>query len=320
MRSTLPSRREVLKRAARATGWGAAVGLLSVPWNQSRAEDAERPPRMKYAICNETFGDWPMEKALAFAAECGYRGIEIAPFTIGENVADVSAKRRSEVRRLVERAGLEVVGLHWLLAKTTGYHLTAADAQVRHKTAEYFGELARFCGDLGGKVMVLGSPRAAQPGPRHDEGRGDEIRRGGASRAAPAWEKAGVVLALEPLAAVETNFLTTAAEAMELVALVGSPRCRLHLDCKAMAASESAPIPDVIRKYRNDFVHFHANDTNRQGPGFGTLDFVPILAALREIGYRGWVSVEPMIFSAGPERIARESIQYLQRCERAGGT
>ena len=125
-------------------------------------------------------------------------------------------------------------------------------------------------------------------------------------------------MALEPLAAVETNFLTTAAEAMELVARVGSPRCRLHLDCKAMAVGESTPIPELIRKYRHDFVHFHANDTNRQGPGFGELDFVPILAALREVGYRGWVSVEPMIFSAGPERIARESIQYLQRCELAG--
>ena len=38
---------------------------------------------MKYAICNETFLDWPFDKAFAFARDCGYTGIEIAPFTIG---------------------------------------------------------------------------------------------------------------------------------------------------------------------------------------------------------------------------------------------
>ena len=173
---TLPTRRDVLKRVARATGWGAALSLFLVPSGQGRAADAERPPRMKYAICNETFGDWPLEKAFAFAADCGYRGIEMAPFTIGDRPAEVSSTRRSEVRRLVERAGLEVVGLHWLLAKTTGFHLTTPDAQVRRQTAEYFGELARFLRRPGRQGSRPGLAPAAQPGPGHDERRRDEIR------------------------------------------------------------------------------------------------------------------------------------------------
>ena len=72
---------------------------------------------MKYAICNETFGDWPREKAFAFASECGYGGLEIAPFTLAPDVKEVSKSLRDQVRGEAESTGLEIIGLHWLLAK-----------------------------------------------------------------------------------------------------------------------------------------------------------------------------------------------------------
>ena len=98
---------------------------------------------MQFAICNETFQDWPFEKAFAFARECGYAGVEIAPFTIADDVKDISPEKRQEVRRGAEDAGLEVIGLHWLLAKTEGYYLTSPEASVRRSTVEYLRELAR---------------------------------------------------------------------------------------------------------------------------------------------------------------------------------
>src|SRR5262249_5230181 len=114
---------------------------------------------MKYAICNETFQDWPFDRAFAFARECGYTGIEIAPFTLARYATDVSPAQRSLVRKQAVSAGLEVVGLHWLLAKTEGFYLTSPEASVRHRTADYLAELARLCRDLGGSVLVLGSPQ-----------------------------------------------------------------------------------------------------------------------------------------------------------------
>src|SRR5262249_25311014 len=113
---------------------------------------------MKFAICNETFLDWPFEKAFACARQCGYSGIEFAPFTMDADARRISPERRREVRQQAASDGLEVVGLHWLLAKTQGFHLTSPDAGVRRATSDYLRELAQLCRDLGGSLMVLGSP------------------------------------------------------------------------------------------------------------------------------------------------------------------
>ena len=268
---------------------------------------------MKFAICNETFRDWPIDKGFAFAAECGYTGVEIAPFTIAPDVREITAGQRAEVLKAAGAAGLEIIGLHWLLAKTEGLHVTSPDSAVRRRTAEYLKELARFCADLGGRLMVFGSPQQRNLTAGVDAKQGMEHAEEVLSWVLPVLEQNEVTLAVEPLGPEETNFLVTTAEAVGLVERIGSPHVRLHLDCKAMA-TESIPIPDLIRTVRQLLAHFHANDPNRQGPGFGTLDFRPIFQALGEIDYGGWVSVEVFDYSPGVENLAKGSIDYMQDC------
>jgi sugar phosphate isomerase/epimerase len=129
----------------------------------------------------------------------------------------------------------------------------------------------------------------------------------------PVLEDLDVTLAVEPLGPAEGDFLRTADLGARLVEMVGSTHCRLHLDCKAMS-SEATAIPEIIRRHAATLVHFHANDANRLGPGFGEIDFVPIFETLGAIDYRGWVSVEVFDYSPGVERLARESIEYMQGC------
>lgn len=304
------SRRALLQHATAGLAATASGRLLTA----AEPKQASRPSTWKYAICNETFPDWPQARIFQFAADCGYRGVEIAPFTIDPDVRKVSAATRAQLRQHAEQARIELVGLHWLLARTEGFHLTSPDAGIRRQTAAYLVELGRFCRDLGGKVMVFGSPKQRNllPGISRREGTkyAVEVLRS----VTPALAELGVIVALEPLSPRTTNFLTTAAEAVELAALVDSPNCRLLLDCLAMN-SESAPAPDLIRKYGSWLVHFHANDRNSQGPGMGDLDFAPMFRALHDVDYRGWISVEVFDTSPGGEAIARRSIEYMQRVE-----
>jgi sugar phosphate isomerase/epimerase len=268
----------------------------------------------RYAICNETFGDWPLNKACDFAAECGYSGIEIAPFTLAPLATDLSAQARGDLRRTIARSGLDCVGLHWLLAKTEGFHVAHPEADVRGRTVDYLGELARLCHDLGGRVLVFGSPKQRSLLPGVTPERAVDHIHEVFSRLVPVLEATDTVVALEPLSPVETDVLTTAAETCRLIERIGSPHIRLHLDVKAMA-SEETPIPEIIVASARHLEHFHANDVNLQGPGFGAVDFAPIFGALDEVRYAGWVSVEVFDYAPGPERLARESIDYMRRVE-----
>jgi sugar phosphate isomerase/epimerase len=273
---------------------------------------------IRYAICNETFGDWPLAKACDFAASCGYSGIEIAPFTLAALATDLPAAARGEIRRTIARAGLDCVGLHWLLAKTEGFHVAHPDADVRSCTVDYLGELARLCHDLGGRVLVFGSPkqRSLMPGVSPEQAV-DHIHEV-FSRLVPVLESTDTVVALEPLSPAETDVLTTAAETRRLIERIGSQHVRLLLDVKAMA-SEELPIPEIIVGSARELEHFHANDVNLQGPGFGGVDFAPIFSALDEVRYAGWVSVEVFDYAPGPERLARDSIDYMRRIEESLG-
>jgi sugar phosphate isomerase/epimerase len=269
---------------------------------------------MRYAICNETFEGWEHPRVCRFAADQGYTGLEIAPFTLAPRITDVSLERRKELRRQAEDCGLRIMGLHWLLAKTEGLHLTSPDEKVRQQTADYLGELARACRDLGGELMVFGSPAQRRIPAGATKAQAMEYAADTFRRAASSIADAGQKLCLEPLAPPEADFINTCAEGAELLDRIDHPNFVLHLDVRAMS-SESVPITELIRRHVSRTGHFHANDPNKRGPGFGKVDFVPIFRALNEAGYQGWVSVEVFDYSPDPETIARESMRYMRRCE-----
>jgi sugar phosphate isomerase/epimerase len=269
----------------------------------------------RYSICNETFGDWPLERACEMVAGCGYAGLELAPFTLAPLASDLTAADRTRIRRTIESAGLECVGLHWLLAKTTGMHLTVGDAEVQNRTRDYLIALVQLCSDLGGNIMVLGSPmqRNFPATMTHVMAMDNAAKL--LSQVVPALEKHDVRLAIEPLGPQEGNFLNHAFQARELIEKIGSPNVKLHLDVKAMS-SEGTPIDSIIRDHADIMIHFHANDPNRLGPGMGDVDQRPIFEALKQVDYAGWVSVEVFDYSPGVDRILGESMaNMLAVCE-----
>jgi sugar phosphate isomerase/epimerase len=276
---------------------------------------------MKYAFCNEMFGDELFEQVWPEVAKLGYTGVEIAPFTLWKedehfDARSVPAFMRQKVKKVAADSGLDVVGLHWLLAKTSGFYLTSPDAKVRSATADYIKALVELCADLGGTIMVLGSPqqRNLLPGVGYNDA--EQYAAQVLRAAMPSCEERGVAIALEPLGPAEGDFMLTAETGIRLAKLVDSPNCKLHLDVKAMS-SEPDSIPIIIERSKDWMVHFHANDPNLLGPGMGNVEFGEIFQTLHDIKYDGWLSVEVFKYEPSPMEIARRSIEYMRKMEQA---
>jgi sugar phosphate isomerase/epimerase len=268
---------------------------------------------MKFGICSEIFKDWnDFGRTAAFVKEVGYDGIEVAPFTFEPYVTDISAATRTDIVKAAKAVDLDILGIHWVLIGPEGLHLTSPDKATRDRTAQYLRDLAHFGGDIGGKVMIFGSPkqRNLMDGVTYEQASDYAVEV--FESALPVFEERGVTICMEPLSTKETDFCETAAKTVALIDRIDHPNFRLLLDTKAMTTDDDTR-PNLIKRYASYLAHYHANDANLEGPGFGDVDFAPIFEALKEAGYDDYVSVEVFKFDPGPERIARESLAYMKQ-------
>jgi D-psicose/D-tagatose/L-ribulose 3-epimerase len=269
---------------------------------------------MRIALCNEVLQPMPFAQQCAWAAAAGYDGLEVAPFTLSDAPHQMIAQERAAIRRAAADAGIAITGLHWLLLTPKGLSITSPDDAVRARTVEVMRRLVDFCADVGGKVLVHGSPgqRAIPAG----ETRETAIARArdAFARVADEAQRAGVVYCIEPLATTETPVINTIAEAAALVDAVGSPGLRTMVDCSAAARMEQEPLAAVIDRWlpTGRIAHVQVNDPNRRGPGEGELRFAPILAALTRNGYEGVVAVEPFKYVPDGQACAARAIGYLR--------
>jgi len=268
---------------------------------------------MKFGICNELFENWDFADICRTVKAIGYDGLEIAPFTLAPRITDVSPAQKAELFNIMADQGLECIGLHWLLAKTEGFYLTTPEKTVRDATLAYLQALARATADLGGKIMVFGSPKQRDllPGVSYEDAMSyaEDVF----ARLVPTLAERDVTLCLEPLAPSETNFLNTIDQANVLIDRIGHPNFRLHLDVKAQSSETGTTVPELWAKHGAAARHAHAQDVNLKGPGMGEVDFGPIVQSLASSGYPGYLSVEVFDFTPGAENTARISLETLKR-------
>jgi sugar phosphate isomerase/epimerase len=255
-----------------------------------------------------------LQRQCELAARLGYDGLEIAPFTLSPSPQEISTAEAGKIRSTVEASGLVVTGLHWLLVKPEGLSLTDPDAAVRTRTLEVMTRLTALCAELGGAVLVHGSPKQRQIAPGETPAIALARLQDGLAEVALAAAKTGVTYCIEPLSRQETPVVNTLAEAAELVRAIDHPHLRTMIDCSAAGLTETESIASLIDRWLPTglIAHVQVNDPNRRGPGQGDMKFASVLAALKRHHYAGTIAVEPFDYLPDGPGVAAFSAGYLR--------
>ncbi len=269
---------------------------------------------MKIALCNEVIRELEFPAQCRLAGILGYDGLELAPFTLAENPHLLSAQERNQLRQTAEEAGIEIVGLHWLLLTPKGLSINSRDTGIRQRTVEVMRGLIGLCADLGGKILVHGSP-AQRNIPTDDDPQDAWFRaRDTFAAIAADAEAAEVIYCLEPLSTEECNFINSVADAVTMVEAIGSPAIKTMVDHRAASLAEKETVADLLDRWLPTGLvkHVHVNDTNRRAPGQGDSHFTPLFEALRRNAYSGVVSVEPFDYVPDGQSAAAIAIGYIR--------
>ncbi|WP_340149090.1 sugar phosphate isomerase/epimerase family protein [uncultured Sneathiella sp.] len=268
---------------------------------------------MLLSLCNEVLRDYPFPDQCRIAAALGYKGLEVAPFTISDDPFSITDADAAEHRRIAEDHGIEITGLHWLLVAPAGLSLTTDDKELRGKTLALLQHLIELCAGMGGSVLVHGSPKqrllsqAATPEGARDNASDCFERIASWSRAA------GVTYCLEPLSRNQTDFVNTVDEAAVIVDAVNSSAFKTMIDTSSAGLTEEQPVDALVRQWlpTGRVAHIQVNDTNQRAPGQGENKFTPVFQALKDVGYDGIVAVEPFVYEPDGVTTAAVAAGYI---------
>ncbi len=239
------------------------------------------------------------------AKALGFDAIEVFPPSQLPDSLDVV-----ELRMRVEEHGLALAavgtGAGWLQQRLT---LCDPDAIPRRKARDFVRGIIDVAGQFGAPA-IIGSMQG-----RHGAGIDAVTARGYLAEALEDLgehaRQYGVPLLFEPLNRYETNMVNTLDAGVALLRSLSTKNVRLLADLFHMNIEE-ADMAAALQGARGFVGHVHFVDSNRRADGLGHIDYAPIVAALREIGYDGFASAEALPYP-DPEAAARQTISAFRR-------
>ena len=221
---------------------------------------------------------------------------------------DPAALDWNTVKKTAERYGLTIpLVCTGEIFGQLGLSFAHRDESIRHAAIERVKEIISFAGYLGANVNIgrvrgqYAADIAKEQSYHWSVAAFQEI--------STHAEKKNVKIALETVTIMQTNFVNTLEEGVQLVQDVNHPNFGLMMDVFHLNLEEKN-IYDAIWKYQKHNLHVHLADNNRRYPGQCGLDFSKIIQCFQNAGYNGAFSTE--IFQIpDQEKAAEGAMSYL---------
>ena len=266
---------------------------------------------IKTAICNELFGEMSFQESCDMTAAHGFKGIEIAPFTLFGDVTSISPDTITMIKNALNNSGLEFAGLHWLFVKPENLHITSPDKLTRKRSWDHLKRLLNLSGELGGGNLILGSPKQREAVGISVSDAWDYMEEGFRGVADTAAECNSIVC-LEALASADTNVINTLKESNKMIQRVGRDSICGMFDFHN-CSDETDSWAELIREFTSIIKHVHLNTTEGGHPkADDTGRYSESFSVLKDINYNGWVSLEIFTIPENTEQVLSETAAFLK--------
>jgi sugar phosphate isomerase/epimerase len=274
---------------------------------------------IKLGFSTNAFKRNSLQEAIKAIAETGYAGVELMADVPHAYPPSFDSAARLKIRHLIDSLGMTVSNINafTLFALGDTYHPTwiEVDERKRELRIEHSMACIELAAEMDCRTMSIqpGGPVIGATEPREVlERRFAE----GLERLVDLTERKNVTIAVEPEPGL---LIQTAAEYLEFKKryFADEPRIRMNCDIGHLFCVGEDPAT-VIRQMPAEIAHVHLEDigANRVHqhltPGKGAIDFRSIFAALGEIGFGGWVTVELYPYETTAAGVARKAMEYLR--------
>ena len=273
----------------------------------------------KYAFNTWVYSSFPcwvpsysLDETIRRVAAIGYDGIEIGCAAPHAWPAHLSKARRKEIRSLMSDVGLKPVSLLPAPGGGPGNNPASLLAEERASTIAHYKEVVDLARDLGAeRVLYICGWRSHGVGLEQAW----EWTRGALGEIAAYAKDAGIGISIEPTSA-DSNLIDTPGQALQLRSEIDLPNVKVMFDTyHALYRNEVSS--DYVFEMAEHLDHVHFADTNRLPPGEGAVDWHGVMAALKQIGYRGYLTMEAGFNTRAvePDRVARSALTFLKSIE-----
>ena len=244
-----------------------------------------------------------LEDGCRRAASLGFDAVEIFPPSAG-------AVNKSNLRELLDQHALRLAamgtGAGWLLRKLS---LTNPDPAIRTQAKHFIRETIEVASEFQSPAII---------GSMQGRWEGNVSHQQASIWLAQALEELGghaatrgQMLLYEPLNRYETNLFNRIGDAAAFLDGLVTRNVRILADLFHMNIEEHS-IPDALRETLRYVGHVHFADSNRRAIGFGHTNVAPIIEALHEIGFEGYLSAE-ILPLPDSDTAARQTIESFRR-------